>query len=685
MKTSTTITLLFLISWGVQAQHTWQWGKRGGSYTTHYNGTPFREPVIDMATDPNGNVYIIANVGGEGLDVDGTTLNFHFSADYYGYIERYKPGGLLMSYDCNGTFRWSKLISGTYSGMTTRVETDTLGHVYVTAWVAPAIKDIWGTEYRAHFDTDTIIPYSPDPREYKQRNYFIQYDTLGTMKRFHSPQPDNVHFSGANYTVRMVDFVADPNGKQHYFIYARDYEHNGFTYRPVLEGDTLTRGEYILKYDVQGNYLGNIKLDMTLTGLSVYPLKINHDPVRKAYYMSGWNGTPNNGNYQDSLWIGGQLVNHQMFAAKFDNLGNKVWLKQGENQYGLFEQRPEIDHQGNIYLFGSMSAVGNPAGTATFNGYTASNTIKTNSAFPVLIKMNADGNLIWGTNGNTNSGTKSQNGVLNGDIIEFSDSHGGIAWDNFSIPPEYNSGYDVYHARFDRHTGNILSLDTLASNWGFSEYSTAMTADRRGNVYIGGEFQGSMYVGSDTLTNIHSGGIGTDFFLVKSGQANCNCVLPEAAFSYSGTQRTVDFTYTGTSGYDRLEWEFGDDTMQTTTGGTASHTFGGNIDYWVCVTAYNSCGYDTWCAWVDPNKLTVPELSKDSFTFYPNPMVDELTVETTESLFYTLFDLTGKTLKKGVFNLGKNTLDTTRLSEGLYMLQLKNNRGNTRVVRLVKE
>src|SRR5690606_4078466 len=128
-----------------------------------------------------------------------------------------------------------------------------------------------------------------------------------------------------------------------------------------------------------------------------------------------------------------------MFAAKFDSLGNNVWLKQGENQYGHFQQKPEIDHQGNIYLFGIMSAVGNPAGTATFNGYTASNAITTTAGFPVLIKMDADGNLIWGTSGDCPNNAKFQYAVINGDIIEFSDSHGGITWGNFSIPPEYNS------------------------------------------------------------------------------------------------------------------------------------------------------------------------------------------------------------------------------------------------------
>lgn len=682
MKSTTTILILLLLfSWGVQAQHTWQWGKRGGSYSTNYNGSPFKEPVLDMATDPHGNVYMIANVGGEGLDVDGTVLNFHPSADYYGAIDRTKWGGLLMSYDCNGDFRWSKLISGTNCRMT-QVEMDTLGHVYVTAWVAPAIKDIWGTEYRAHFDTDTIIPYSADSREYKQRNYFIQYDTLGTMKRFHSPQSDNVHNSEAGNTVSIADFVADPDGKQHYFFHVRDHENGGHTYRPVLEGDTLQSGEYILKYDVQGNYLGNIKLDMALTRLG-YPLKINHDPVRKAYYMTGHNTTIY-GNRLDSLWIGGQLVDSYIFLAKFDEQGNNVWLKQGSNNisYGnTFDENPLIDDQGNIYMAGNFNNSSAPTG---FNGFTPQN--PSLQSFPALLKIGSNGNLIWGTNAQVQASSPRWVLADVGNEVSVAGGHNGITWGNFSFPIEYNSGYDMYHARFNRHTGAIISMDTLPSSWGYAEYPTAMAADRRGNVYIGGEFQGKIYAGSDTLTNIHSGGVGTDFFVVKAGQANCNCALPEAAFSYSGgTNGTVSFTYTGSAGYDRLEWEFGDGTVQTTTTATISHTFSGTIEYWVCVTAHNSCGYDIWCAWTDPGKLSTEPLARESFSVHPNPLDDILNIESKEALAYTLFDLTGRTLQKGGLNPGKNTVDTAHLPSGLYMLHLQNAQGAQRVVRLLKE
>lgn len=683
MKNRAFFLILLFLSLSLHSQHTWQWGKRGGSTTTYGNGQPFKEPVVDMATDPHGNVYMVAKVGGDNLNVDGTTLNFHFPADQFGYPDKNTWGGLLMSYDCDGNFRWSKLVSGSdYCGLN-GVETDTLGNVYVTATCTPATKDFYGTEYRAHFDTDTIIPYSPDPNTYKQTLFMVQYDTLGNMKRFHSPQPPNIYLTGTGQTTAFVDFVVDPDGTQHYFVYAQNYENSGNTYYPVLEGDTLPVGQYMLRYDTNGGYLGNVKLDMAMTSKANLQLKISHDPVRKAYYMTGWNGTVYGSNRRDSLWVGGQLLYSTMFAAKFDSIGNNVWLKQGENRYG-FLHTVDIDDQGNIYLSGGMSAIDNPAGTATFNGYTGQNNIFALRSFPVLIKMNANGDLIWGTNADTRYDDSGENIVIEGDKVSFTGRHSGITWGNFSFPLVYNSGYDAYHARFDKQTGAIISMDSLDSNWGYSEYPTAMAADKRGNVYIGGEFQGRMYVGNDTLTNIHYG-IGSDYFLVKSGQANCNCPLPEATYSHNGSNGTVQFNYTGSANYDRLEWEFGDGTLQTTTTGTVNHSFADNIEYWVCVTAYDdSCGHDTWCSWVEPYKLSTETLPADSFSYYPNPMDDILNIVTKEAMAYTLFDLSGKTMGSGNLNQGGISLDTSALPSGFYMLRITDTNGARRVVKVVK-
>ena len=323
---------------------------------------------------------------------------------------------------------------------------------------------------------------------------------------------------------------------------------------------------------------------------------------------------------------------------------------------------------------------------ATFNGYTGQNNIFPGRSFPVLIKMDANGNLIWGTHASTHVGAIYENLVIHGDYISLAGSHIDITWGSFSFPPIYNRGYDIYLARFDRQTGAILGMDTLPSNWGYSEYLTAMAADRRGNVYIGGEFQGTMYVGGDTLVNVHSGGIGTDYFLAKAGTANCNCALPEAGYSHTGANGTVQFTYTGAPGYDRLEWEFGDGTVQTTTAGTTSHTYAATGEHWVCVTAYDdSCGHDTWCTWVDPHRLSTEDLPKESFRCYPNPVGNELHVEASEPLAYTLYDLTGRAVASGRLRQGDNTVDTSALPQGLYMLRLANAQGAHRTVKVVRK
>ena len=662
------LLLIMMFTFASQAQNTWQWGKRGGSTSTRPNGTHFKEPILDMATDPNGNVYMIANVGGENLVVDGTTLNFHFGADNFGNIEKYTPGGLLMSYDCDGNFRWSKLISGSYEGVV-GVETDTLGHIYLLAYtIGHAKKDVFGTEYPVYFDSDTLIPYSNNPKKYKQTNFLVQYDTLGNMKRFHSPDSDSIHILSSGKTTRLSDVIVDPNGTQHYPLFAKNYQNSGL-HLPVVEGDTLLPGTHIIKYDVQGNYLGNIKLEMELSnenGVGLLP-KINHDPVRKAYYMSGWNQTPHTVNYQDSLWVGGQLVDSPMFVAKFDSLGNSKWLKQGQPdmiQSNVFYQNPQIDQQGNIYLGGNFQHT--QSNQVSFNGYVPQH--NTLSAFPVIIKMDSKGNLLWGNSANgVDAGSVRNNIKYSSNNISYVNSHAGIQWGSYGFPQDPNSGYGMYHARFNAQTGAIISMDTIGSNFGYSEYPTAITADKRGNVYIGGEFQGQMYVGQDTLTNTHSSYQGTDYFLVKAGQANCNCTLPEAGFSYTGSNGTVNFTYTGT-GYDSLEWGFDDGTVQTGTANSIGHTYTEDEEYWVCVTAYNSCGYDTWCTLVEPFALATPTLTAASFGFYPNPVKEDLTIDAQENLNYRLYDITGKLIKKGSLAQGENQISTSSLPSGFYML-----------------
>lgn len=679
-------------SGGLFAQSDWQWGRRGGSTTTHQNGNSFEESIVDMATDPAGNVYIISNVGGQNLDVDGQTYTFHHAYGFAGPRDD-DPGGLIASFDCDGGYRWGQLISGTICHVS-EIEADTLGNVYVTGGVLPGKKDIYfGDLYEAHFGNDTVIPYSPNPKKYKKKYFLARYDILGNLEQLIMPQADSSTFGEVSnsHIYFPIDLVADPDGTQHWFWRLQEEDAGGNQYTPNFEGDTLTKGFYVFRYDHQGSYLGEVKLEMHTVDKNnaLSQIWINHDPVSGSYYLTGYNMlyqlAQNGQNY--SLHIGGQLVDSPMFVAKFDSLGQSEWMVQGDKYIyymnNKFDGGAQIDNQGNIYLSGTMH--GSPI--ATFNGYSAQNDI-IDRAFPVLICIGPAGNLLWGAHAETQGGAS---GMLcytsvSGNQVVFTSSISDIVWGNVTYPGKPNSGLNSYLARFDKTTGNFISMDSIGSDFGYNEYPTAIASGPRGNIYVGGEFQSKMYVGGDVLQNINVPPSGTDFFVAKFGQNNCNCTLPEAKFTFSGNGNgTVNFTYTGTSAYDELEWGFGNGQTLTTTMGNTSQTYTSDEEYWVCVTAYNNCGHDTWCTMIEPYSLSLPPLSKSNFQVYPNPVRDQLNIGATETLSYRLFSISGKELLSGQVEKGRNPIFVGTLPSGSYILLLENRQGRKTTVKVVKE
>ena len=71
MKRIILIISIVLISITATAQ-SWQWGKRGGSTDNLNVQTADRpEEVYSIVTDSQNNIYILSNVGKNGLDIDG--------------------------------------------------------------------------------------------------------------------------------------------------------------------------------------------------------------------------------------------------------------------------------------------------------------------------------------------------------------------------------------------------------------------------------------------------------------------------------------------------------------------------------------------------------------------------------------------------------------------------------------
>lgn len=74
--------------------------------------------------------------------------------------------------------------------------------------------------------------------------------------------------------------------------------------------------------------------------------------------------------------------------------------------------------------------------------------------------------------------------------------------------------------------------------------------------------------------------------------------------------------------------------------------------------------------------LSTPDISfEDSISIYPNPVSSLLTIsnESQESMSYTLYTILGKAVLSGSLDQTQNTVDVSRLKEGIYMIKINQN------------
>jgi hypothetical protein len=504
--------LVFFLSFlwsGIVSAQSWQWGIRGGGFSNGTNNTA--ETVVDIATDNAGNVYIASSVNADGLP---TVSGYSQTTGVYGDVDI-----LLTSYKCDGTFRWKKTIGGAWGDGAKAVATDTLGHIYLTGYA----QNPQSPATQLHFDTDSIVPYNVI------KSFFVvQYDTAGQLKWLRHPVPDTVPYQRQLY-YQPHDMIVSKTGSVEILCYLG---------RGLLPNSNIvvdTPHAYILKYDALGNITGLVKPDFNFrqvagngfdqTGL--YSVRISKTPTGK-FIIAGTQTFYPFQPYSDTLNIGGQKIVGCMFVASFNSAGEIEWLKQNDTSLvGGFNYRPIVDNDGSIYLAGSCIH------GKTFNGYTFINTITSiGYGMPMIVKLDASGNLLFARNGSTN-------GTAVGVAVALSQSKvylaghfpGTLKWDNYTLANPTNTSYDIFLTAFDKQTGTVVGVDSLKGPSGYRDEASVSISDNKNNVYIGGKLGSSFQVGS---TNIQSAGGSTDFFVAKFGSASCsNTIVPLTLTAFS--------------------------------------------------------------------------------------------------------------------------------------------------------
>lgn len=637
--------MLYLLSFGaarIGLSQSWQWGLRGGSSDAVGFADPnFYDNVTDMATDKQGNIYVLGHVfytqyaTTPDIDIDGHTFTGYGGSDI-----------VIASFRCDGSYRWAKIIGGVDDDIPYSIKTDTLGGVYIAGDIVPT----------AHIYTDTVVGST------SKTSFILKYDSLGNYKWFRMPQSDTVSSSLDG----IMDMDVDGAGNVYVLCYLVPslYE-NAYV--------VTSTGLYVLKYNAAGIFLGGIQLQGSANPTGARENHFRRDSKLNRYYLVGGMDFI----MGDAQTFGTTAISNSMYIGCFDNSGSSLWVRQDNTTLYAdgFTNRPAVDDSGNIYL------VGNAASNTTFNGHTTVNSLGP-GAVPFLVKLDTNGNNKWAVNGSANSLTQgeavavyqSSTVAMLGDYpLKFT-----IGSHQLNSPP--NTGYNLFLARFNAQTGACTGLDSIVGSPGYDNFVTSLTVDRKGNFYGGGNFEDDVFVAGDTLYNI---GGETDWFIAKYGLNNCSCTAtPSAHFSFSG-MNTINFSYNGTTPFDSLKWTFGDG--DTSNASAPSHTYSTGGKHEVCVTVYSQCGSGIYCDSVTSTTGVLNIVGAADWKIYPNPATAHLVVENAAGATLSIFNAVGQLIRTQELKSDRETVNIADLTNGMYLMQLANGLDKRLSQKIIKE
>jgi hypothetical protein len=284
-----------------------------------------------------------------------------------------------------------------------------------------------------------------------------------------------------------------------------------------------SNGYYILKYDKLGNFISGTPLQITYTGYA-WNLSLKKDFQNNRYYITGTNNSPSG-----AIRFGGIPILSSIFIGCFNNSGTFLWQRQNNHDTGNPTSRAVIDAQHNIYITSIVSTID------TFDSYNIPV-----SEGPVVFKLDTNGNNLWAKYAIVNAATFCHTIILNGNEVDIAGYYPGLLkWPGY--PDSLNiafgpGGYRIFITRFNAITGAVIGLDSLASPSGTYTDATAMTSDKFGNFYLGGDFGVSITVAGTTLNSI---GGDSDFFVAKYGTANCSGLISLEASQPSPGEREL--------------------------------------------------------------------------------------------------------------------------------------------------
>lgn len=471
-------------------------GKTGGSTDNLSNTGGNRiEEVIDIVTDSQKNIYVLAPVGQTLLNIDGNPkTNYGDSSS--------KTDFTLSSFSCDGTYRWSKIIGGGGVEKVTNIQIDNQDNVYVAGRFTTC-----SSPYYARIDNDVVLNTYTSA---SCKTLFIaKYDTNGNLVWFKEPQALVTQAIATSQTGHR-GFAIDASGALNWLISIPSGTYADGAFVNSMSGNNI----FNFKYDANGNFISATHFDIQLTSSFILNFKFYRNPYNGYFYVSSSKDAT------ATAVVGGQTVNGSGFIACFNELGQFQWKK--EDTYtgasGLRFYDLAFDSSNNIFLSGQLLGQSNN----TFLGLTVPESI--NPPFLMKVSPTAD-TIFWSTYPPISSGPYNYGAIaLNGSEVAFTNSCAGTnyTWGSQVLNASNISngeGIETLFARFNSSTGACLGLHKIPGNAGFDDQGTVLTVDVSGDYILGGGFGGQLTINGTTLSNA---GTQTDFFIAKFATSVCS-------------------------------------------------------------------------------------------------------------------------------------------------------------------
>jgi hypothetical protein len=517
MKKLFLLLVLLITTLGAAQEYTW--AARGGgdvNFGSNPNSTNEYEHIRDIVVDSQNNYYYLATVSSNNTNLNGVPFtNYNrpnFGNDTY-----------LFSTDCSGNFRWQKTIGGWSDELTQNLSVDSNDNIYISGELTPKISSTHGPGY---FDTDVVIDSNlgiNDPGPHNKDLYLIKYNSTGVFQWLQRPQRDTAVGTDIQKSYPFGHYT-DANNITHWLMTMGAGTHINGAYT------TATDDYAIFRFDDQGTYLGQTPINLEFTnGRATYAATLTMDEILNRYYVSVHKTTVSN---NVTHFLGSAITGHTALGAINATNGNVIWrIENTGGEQGTSIVDLAVDSQSNIYLTGEGNTAvdsGFPA-PDTLAGHTFTQTNASGTAggyAPFLIKIDSQGNLLWGSNPVIGTEASSHSVTINGNEVAIATglqvpSNWGTQM--FNRPSSWLA--DPVVVRFDTATGNVLGIEDVLGPAGQQDEATAIATDNFGNYVVGGYMRSTLFQNNTAITPLQINGNGdTDFWYARLATTDCNGV-----------------------------------------------------------------------------------------------------------------------------------------------------------------